>query len=225
MSRYERNAPAISAAEQGLLATKRVFVAGCGGLGGYIIEFLGRVGIGHITVADGDVFSDSNLNRQLLSTEETLGRPKPECAKERMSIVNSAVSVTPVCKFVTEENAGEMVAGHDVVVDALDNGKSRLVLSSAARKMGVPLVSGAIGGWYGRVIVLYPRDNADFLWQGDQPPMTGNLCYVAALVASVQSAEVVKVLLDRPGVIRGKLLDIDLLNARYDEIPLDFSKA
>ena len=221
MSRYERNAPAISADEQETLSTKRVFVAGCGGLGGYIIEFLARTGVGHITACDGDAFSESNLNRQLLATEATLGRPKPVCAAERIALVNPEVAVTPICGFVTEENAAGLIAGHDIIVDALDSGKARLLLAAAAREAGVPFVSGAIGGWYGRVIVLYPGDNADFLWQGEAPPSLGNLCGTAAQVASVQAAETVKALLGRPGVIRGRLLEIDMLNARWDEIPLD----
>ena len=220
MGRYERNAPAISSEEQEKLASKRVLVAGCGGLGGYIIEFLGRIGVGHITAVDGDVFADSNLNRQLLSTELTLGRPKPECAKERMSIVNPEITVTPVCAYIDEGNAEALIGGHDAVVDALDNGKTRLLISAAARKAGIPFISGAIGGWYGRVIVLYPDDNADFLWYGEPPAPSGNPCCTAAHVASIESAETIKVLLERPGVIRSRLLEIDLLNARWDEIPL-----
>ena len=221
MNRYERNAPAISNDEQESLARKRVFVAGCGGLGGYIVEFLSRIGVGYITVADGDVFSISNLNRQLLSNETTLGKPKPECAKERIALVNPEITFAPICEYITGENVDTFIAGHDVVVDALDNGETRLLLAAAARGARIPFVSGAIGGWYGRVIVLYPDDNADFLWQGSPPPLTGNLCCTAAHVASIQSAETVKVLLNRSGIIRSKLLEIDLLNARWDEILLE----
>ena len=224
MDRYERNAPAISADEQVSLAAKRALVAGCGGLGGYIIEFLGRVGVGHITAVDGDSFAVSNLNRQLLSTMDTLGRLKPECAKERMGFVNPEVEVTPVCEIITEENADRMVAGHDIIVDALDNGKTRIILTAAAKKAGIPFVCGAISGWYGRVVVLYPGDNVDFLWQGEAKTHMGNLCTTAAHVASIQASETIKALLDRPGVMRGRMLEIDLLNARWDEISLDFEK-
>ena len=223
MDRYERNAPAVSAGEQKLLASKRVLVAGCGGLGGYIIEFLGRIGVGHITAVDGDLFTVSNLNRQLLSTTETLGTAKPVCAKQRMAVVNPEVTVTPVCEYIDEGNADAHIAGHDVIVDALDNGKTRILLTAAAKNAGIPLVSGAIGGWYGRVIVLYPGENVDFLWQGEPPLQMGNLCFTAAHVASVQAAETIKVLLNRSGIIRGKLLELDMLSAHWDEIPLDFS--
>ena len=220
MSRYERNAPAISPDEQAKLAGKRVLIAGCGGLGGYIIEFLGRIGVGHITAVDGDVFVDSNLNRQLLSSSLTIGKPKAGSAAERMSIVNPQIALTPVNEFITDKNVDALISGHDAVVDALDNGKTRLLIAAAARKVGIPFISGAIGGWYGRVIVLYPGDNADFLWKGEPPAPAGNPCSTAAHVASIEAAETIKVLLERPGVIRGRLVEIDLLNARWDEIPL-----
>ena len=77
--RYCRNLPAISAEEQAALKEKRVLVAGCGGLGGYLIEHLARMGVGRITAVDGDVFEESNLNRQILSAPALLGRPSSTC--------------------------------------------------------------------------------------------------------------------------------------------------
>ena len=162
MGRYERyNAPAISPEEQKILGAKRVFVAGCGGLGGYVVEYLGRIGVGHLTIADGDVFSASNLNRQLLSTEKTLGKPKPLCAKERLEQINPLVSVTPVCQNIDRENAGALLDGHDVAVDALDNGTARKILAQAANDAGIPLVSGAISGWLGRVFIVFRETTPD----------------------------------------------------------------
>lgn len=224
MARYERNHPAISEAEQEALAGKRVLIAGCGGLGGYIIEFLGRIGVGHLTVVDGDAFSDSNLNRQLLSQTETLGRPKPVCAQERMNTVNPLVSVSPVCSFITAENAAELLKGHDVVVDALDNGVSRVILAHTAQSLNIPFVSGAISGWRGRVFVLMPGDlPADFLWSGEIGRASGNLCFTASGTASVQAAETVKLLLGRSGLLHGRFLEFDLLSGQWEEIPLELS--
>jgi molybdopterin/thiamine biosynthesis adenylyltransferase len=222
MSRYERNHPAISPEEQDILSSKRVLVAGCGGLGGYILEFLGRIGVGLLTAVDGDVFSDSNLNRQLLSTSETLGSPKPVCAMERLRSVNSNVEVLPVCTFISEDNAEALLKGNDVAVDALDNGPSRIILAKAAQKLGIPLVSGAISGWRGRVFVLMPGDvPADFLWCGEKGIIQGNLCFTASSIASVQAAETVKLLLGRSGLLHGRFLEIDLLGGRWEEIPLE----
>ena len=221
MSRYERNHPALSDTEQVTLGQKRVLIAGCGGLGGYIVELIGRIGVGHLTVVDGDVFSDSNLNRQLLSSDETMGKAKPVCAAERLRIVNPLVEVRPVCEYITKENAERLVSGHDIVVDALDNGPSRVVLADTARTLRLPLVSGAISGWRGRVFVLLPGENAEFLWGGDAGPGFGNLGFTAAAVASVQAAETVKVLLGRADVLKNRLLEFDLLSSQWEDIPLD----
>ena len=216
--------PAISQEEQALLATKRVVVVGCGGLGGYIVEQLARIGVGHITVVDGDVFVESNLNRQLFSTENNLGQPKPLSAVQRIGTVNSEVSIKPVCEKLTEQNAEQIIAGHDVAVDALDNGVSRILLAAAARKVGIPLVSGAIGGWFGRVFVLGPEDRADFLWENEsKSAFFGNLSCTAACVASVQVAETIKVLLGRGQLLKNRILELNLLQGKWEEIPLDFS--
>ena len=108
--RYSRNVPAISAEEQAALAEKRVLIAGCGGLGGNLLEHLARLGVGHITAVDGDVFEASNLNRQLLSTPALLGYGKAAAARQRAGQVNPAVSVTAAAEFLTEERSGEVLA-------------------------------------------------------------------------------------------------------------------
>ena len=221
MGRYERNTPAISPEEQTLLGTKRIFIAGCGGLGGYVVEYLGRIGVGHLTIADGDVFSESNLNRQLFASEETLGKPKPLCAKERLDHVNPLVTVTPVCQNLDENNADTLVVGHDLIIDALDNGPARKLLAHAAYQNGIPLVSGAISGWRGRVFIVFPGDDAGFLWAGEPGNGAGNLGFTAATVAAVESAEAVKLLLSRPGILENRLLELDLLSGQWEEIPLD----
>lgn len=220
--RYARNAPAITGGQQALLAEKHVLVAGGGGLGGYIVELLGRMGVGSITVVDGDVFSETNLNRQLYALPGTLGKNKAECAAERLRLVNPEITCIPVREFLTAENSSELLSGQDLVIDALDNGESRVLLARAARSAGIPLVSGAISGWYGRVLLRFPEDEpADFLWQGRaEEASEGNLGVTAALVAAVEASEAVKLLLNKGKPIFKKILDIDLLNAEYMEIPL-----
>ena len=90
-ARYERNIPSLTEAESELLRTKKVAVIGCGGLGGYIIEQLARLGIGTIRIVDGDVFEESNLNRQLFSDMNVLGKPKTEVSQARVAAVNPDV--------------------------------------------------------------------------------------------------------------------------------------
>ena len=150
LERYSRNIPSVSEAEQEALARKRVLVAGCGGLGGCLIEYLARMGVGEITAVDGDVFEPSNLNRQILSQEALLGVPKARAARERVQAVNSAVTVRAVESFLDGDNADGLVRGQDLVLDALDNAGARLILEDACARQGVTIVHGAIQGWWPR---------------------------------------------------------------------------
>ncbi|MBQ8831171.1 MAG: HesA/MoeB/ThiF family protein [Oscillospiraceae bacterium] len=225
MGRYERNHPAISENEQEKLQKSRVFVAGCGGLGGYILEFLVRIGVGHITACDGDTFAPSNLNRQLLSAVPLLGVSKAKTAAMRAADVNPEVEVSARECFITEENAAELISGHDLVIDALDNGNARHILAKEAKKQGIPMVSGGISGWAGRVFVLMPEDEIpDYLWLGPAGTMRGNLGFTAACCASVQAAEAVKVLIGRGEILHGRMLEFDLKTSEFEDIPLDLTK-
>ena len=133
--RYSRNKQLVSAEEQEMLATKHVLVVGCGGIGGYVIEALARLGVGYLTVVDGDRFDETNLNRQLLSSDETLGKSKAQAVMERLAFVNPLVQVTPVFERFTTENASWLLEGIDAVADALDNAESRGVLLRAAAEV------------------------------------------------------------------------------------------
>jgi molybdopterin/thiamine biosynthesis adenylyltransferase len=219
--RYERNTAALSVPESDRLRGFKVCVVGCGGLGGYVIEHLGRLGTGFITAVDGDVFEESNLNRQLLSDESVLGQSKAEAALRRMAAVNSDVAVTAVDEFITEENSEKILAGHDIIIDALDNAAARIVIESAAQKLKIPLVHGAIAGWYGQVSVIMPGAPVfDKIYQGGPDKgmenELGNLPFTAAVTASVQAAEAVKVLLGKGSALSGRLLTIDLLSQEYE---------
>ena len=150
MQRYIRNMNALTKEENERLQDFRVCVVGCGGLGGYVVEMLGRIGIGHLTVVDSDGFEESNLNRQLYSDTVVLGKSKVEVARERMKLVNPLVEVHDLQVRLTEDNARDLIRGHDAVVDALDNRETRLVLQTAAEELGIPMVHGAIAGWYGQ---------------------------------------------------------------------------
>lgn len=213
----------ISREENSVLKDSKVCVIGCGGLGGYIIEMLGRLGVGTITAIDGDVFEESNLNRQLLSDELSIGRSKAMAAVERMRIVNSDINIMPITEFVTEANSEEILSGHQVIVDALDNIPSRLVLQDACHKLQLPLVHGAIAGWYGQVSTILPGDRTlDKIYgQGISSGLEkelGNPAFTPALVSSIQVSEVVKILINKGELLRNKLLFIDLLNHEYDVI-------
>lgn len=216
ISRYERNMKALSPEENEKLKNFSVCVVGCGGLGGYIIEMLGRLGIGHITAVDGDSFSESNLNRQIISSNLNLGRNKAIEAKKRMEIVNDLIEVEAITYFINVDNVWDILKGHHVVIDAVDNIETRFLLQEACEKLKIPFVHGAIAGWYGQVTTIFPGDRTlnniykDKNKKGIETTL-GNPSFTPAVVASIQVSEAVKLLLNRGEILRNKILMIDLL--------------
>ena len=220
--RYERNR-IFSPGQQELLADKKVAVIGCGGLGGYLIEMLGRMGVGRIVAVDGDVFSQSNLNRQLYCTEQNLDVCKSLAAAERMAGVNSEVRVDPVCEFLIEENAGRILAGCDLVLDGLDSVGGKLMLQRICKNLEIPMVHGAIGGWFGQVTTIFPgNDTLSLIYEEGREVSQeqGNPSFTPAVVAGIQAAEAVKALLGYEDVLQRKMLFIDLFTGDVQRVEL-----
>ena len=220
MGRYDRNIGTITIEEQRLLNTKSVCVVGCGGLGGGVIENLTRMGVGELTVVDGDSFDVSNLNRQVLSNQENIGKSKALEAIEQMSKINSEITLIAIEDLLNKENAGSIIDGCDVVVDALDNVDARLALEDACAAERVPLVHGAISGWNGQVGVVMP--GSGILHQiyeiGLQDNTPTNPSFTPAVISALQASETIKVLLGREEILRNKLLMVDLLEHEYEVI-------
>ena len=210
--RYSRNFNALTPEGFEQMRRSRVLVVGCGGLGGCIIELLARAGVGALTVVDGDVFEESNLNRQLLSTEALLGHSKALAAAERVRAINSGVKVRAVAEFLTADNAAALVAGHDLVMDALDNPGARKLLAGACDDAGVPMVHGAICGWFAQVSTILPGSDAlQRIYPGGSASTNKTaLSFTPSLCASFQAAEGVKLLTGQKPALAGKLLFVDL---------------
>jgi molybdopterin/thiamine biosynthesis adenylyltransferase len=218
--RYSRNLGALTQNEIDSLRLKRACVVGCGGIGGYVIELLARIGIGTLTVVDGDSFVLSNLNRQLLSTEALIGHSKAQAASERVHAINSGTRVNAVPMYLTEENADSILENHDIVIDALDNISSRRVLADSCGRLQLPLVHGAISGWCAQITVIAPNSGAfDRIYlsesSGKRP---SSLSFTPALAASIQTAEAVKILLGREISLQSRLLIVDLLTQEYNTV-------
>ena len=213
-------AVANEAPDRRALACGRVLVCGAGGLGSWVLEMLARGGVGigaqggFIRVVDPDVFEESNLNRQLLATRETLGQGKAQGAQQRISLVNYQVDVQAVPQSLTRENASELAAGCDVVVDACDNVETRLALEEAAEALGIPLVHGSVGGLYGQVAVVRPGDGLlARLYRRAEPASRPTTATAVAAVASLM-AQACCELLDgaggEPSIPPNALLTLDL---------------
>lgn len=223
-SRYSRNQKSISEADQTILATSTVAIVGCGGLGGYIIEELARIGVGHLILIDGDHFEVSNLNRQLMSTERNLGEWKVEAAQERLKAVNSNTKVTIYRELFEESKGAQMFGGVDLVCDGLDSLAYRVMLERTCHQLGIPLVFSSIGGWFGMIGVSFPGDQSleRLLGHGDRGVETtwGNPAFTPAVLASLSVAESIKVLLDRPVSLRRSWLQVDLLAMEFERFEI-----
>lgn len=225
-SRYQRNRETISTEQQLILCKSNVAVIGCGGLGGYIIEELARIGVGGIVAVDPDVFDEHNLNRQLLATTDLLGRKKVEAAVKRVAEINPAVELKPVPILFNEDNAQDILQGINVAVDALDSIPTRLQLAEKCAKNNIPLVHGAIAGWDGRVTTQFPGEKTLQQIYSQTKNETGietrygNPSFTPALVASIEVAEVIKILLHTGTPLRNRYLAIDLFHNEFTEIPL-----
>ena len=218
--RYVRNLPALTEEECLLLRKKRVLVVGCGGLGGHILDQLARIGIGSLRVVDGDVFEETNLNRQLLSSVPLLGVCKAKAAAEHVTRVNPEITVEAVEAFLTEENAAELVEGCDMVLDALDNIPSRKILASACENAGIPYVYGAIQGWVAQAALSMPGDQLMEVLYPEEIEISDKsvLSFTPALCASLQTSLGVKFLVGKP-VDTGTVYYFDLLNLELETIP------
>lgn len=220
-ARYERNIPALSLEESTLLRTKTVAVIGCGGLGGYILEQLARLGIGTIRVVDGDVFEESNLNRQLLSDVTVLGASKAQTAKNRIAMVNPDVHVEAFALYLEESNAPDIIAGCDAVIGALDNIYTRRILEQTCETLGIPYIYGAIHGWVAQAAIDLPGQRLieKMYPEGAVFKDKSTLSFTPGLCASMQTALCVKLLTGRP-VETGTIYYFDLLDQEFIAIPM-----
>ena len=222
-SRYERNIGTLGLDGQTRLLSSRAAVIGCGGLGGWIAEILARAGVGEIVIVDGDSFTDNNLNRQLFCDESSIGKSKSLTAAERTKKVNGAVETTVWNEYLTPDNADRILEGCAVAIDALDGNKARSVLFSSCRKLGIPMVHGAIGGFWGQSCVLFPEDTPPWeLTQGSDKgieKLTGNPPFTPPFIASIEAAEAVRIIAGVGEPLR-QLLWCDLQTHEYYKVKL-----
>ena len=226
--RYVRNMKTFSPQDQVALLKAQVSVVGLGGLGGTVVEILSRLGIGTLNVIDGDTFEESNLNRQFLSTPRMMAKSKADAAERRIKEINPSITVKQHSQFLDQNNGLDLLSRPDVIVDCLDNLKTRFVLERLCRQIGSPLVSAAVAGSSGHVTTIYPQDQGLKLIYGDPaktPPhgaeaSLGTVPYSVTFLAALECAEIVKIIQHKGSLLRNKLLVADLNDGVFDVINL-----
>lgn len=173
------------------LLSSSVLVVGAGGIGCPLLSYLAAAGIGRIAICDGDRVALSNLQRQTLFTTEDIGRSKAEAAAERLGPLNPDVSFRVHDTFLTAQNAGALLSGHDLVIEGLDRYAPRYVLNEACLEAATPLLSAAVGRFSGQVARFAPG-------RGDAPCYA---CYVPEAPEDEAACEAEGVLGATTGVI------------------------
>ncbi len=225
--RYTRNFSSISLDEQIKLLKARVAVIGCGGLGGYVIQELARLGVGDICACDYDCYEEHNLNRQCGSKISFIGHSKVEAMGRMVKQINPAVNFRGYFHSFSANSSMEMLRGIQLVIDALDNVPDRMSLADLCSKFNVPLIHGAVDGWYGQIAVQFPGDDILEQLYNNQARSTHKksrrsvLTFTPPVIASIQVAEAAKVLLDRGGHLRSKVMFIDLLEMDVEIIDMN----
>jgi molybdopterin/thiamine biosynthesis adenylyltransferase len=202
------------------LKRARVVIAGSGGLGSAVSMYLVAAGVGTIRLIDHDKVELSNLNRQVLHWDKDVGRRKVVSASEKLSSLNPGVTIEAVDETINEGNVERLVAGFDMIVDAMDNFPVRLMLNKAALDRNIPFFYGGVHGFEGRAMTIIPGRTACLKCvyhgsiPGDKIPVIGA---TPAIIGSIQATEVIKYIV---GI--GELLADTLLV--YNGLDMEFTR-
>ena len=191
MSRYDSllASPGFSREKLALLANKRVLLIGVGGVGQHVSTYLITNGVKDLTIVDFDKVEMSNLNRQILLSEEDVGKYKVNVVKSALSNKNSETNITSINMKVDENNIFDIIDGYDVVIDAVDNWKSKLAISKSVRSKNILSLHIGVSGYRGQFAILKNKSLLDVVdesilsspKEGVMGPMVGFLASIATL--------------------------------------------
>lgn len=220
--RYDRQLllPEVGEEGQRKLRSASVLLVGVGGLGSPTALYLVGAGIGRLGLVDDDTVSTTNLHRQVLYGEDAVGKPKAAEAARRLSALNSETLLEPHALRLTKDNAAELVARYDMVVDGCDNFATRFLLDDVCRAQHKPYVYGAVRGFCGQASVfhagaaphhsyreLYPDEEATLAMPH---PGKGIVGMTPGVVGSVLASQVVQLVCGFGEPLCGKLWTVDL---------------
>jgi molybdopterin/thiamine biosynthesis adenylyltransferase/rhodanese-related sulfurtransferase/molybdopterin converting factor small subunit len=229
--RYSRHLllPEVGLAGQRKLKAARVLTIGAGGLGSPLSLYLAAAGVGTIGIVDFDVVDLTNLQRQIVHGTSTLGRPKLESAEARLTDVNPNVRIEKHETRLTSQNALEILAEYDVVVDGSDNFPTRYLVNDACVLLGKPNVYGSIFRFEGQASLFYAKEGPCYRCLYSEPPPPGLvpscaeggvLGVLPGIIGSIQALETIKWILGAGDSLIGRLLLFDALKLRFRELRL-----
>ena len=231
-SRYERHIslPEIGEKGQQKLLESRVVIIGAGGLGSPAALYLAAAGVGTIGVVDMDTVEESNLQRQILHSTETIGKNKVDSAEKTLSALNPDVNVITYNTLLNKDNAIDIIENYDVVVDGTDNLQTRYLINDASVKTGIPVVHGSIFQYEGQITVFDPKNGPTYRDVFPEPPENGTapncseagvLGVLPGIVGSIQALETIKLILEIGEGLSGRLIVFDALEMSFHEYKID----
>lgn len=225
-SRYARQTlfPDFGEEKQKLLAEKRVFIAGAGGLGSIVSYYLSAAGVGTIQICDHDAVNISNLNRQILHSTSRIGMAKTDSAEIVLKDLNPEVRLIKIHEKLADRNSRELISGSDLVIDCLDSMQARHVLNRACVSEGIPFIHGGIQAFCGQLTFFNPPETgclACLFPETEEPggpiPVFGP---AAGIIGSFEALEAIKFLSGLGTPLYGTLLYIDGLSSSVERFSL-----
>lgn len=222
----QRALTGFGAAGQRALSGASVALVGVGGLGCPAAQYLAAAGVGRLTLIDSDHVSVTNLHRQILFGPDAVGRHKVHAAVGALRLIAPGVDIRPVLRRVDADNARELLAGHDVIVDGTDTFAARHVIADAAAELDIPVAWGAVSGWHGQVTVftrearmraLFPEEPTAALDSCEGGAVLGTLC---GQVGAALATEALKIASGAGTTLAGTLAVVDARTGRWREIAL-----
>lgn len=231
IKRYSRHIilPEVGGKGQLKLLNARVFLVGAGGLGSPAAFYLAAAGVGKIGIADSDIVDHSNLQRQILHSTADIGRSKAISAKETLEALNPDVEVVPYTERLTSGNIMDIIKDYDVVLDGADNFPTRYLVNDACVFLKKPLSHGSIFRFEGQVTTIVPFEGPCYrcLYEAPPPPglvpscqEAGVLGVLPGVIGSIQATEIVKLILGKGEILKGKLLIYDSLNMDFKKVKI-----
>ena len=232
-TRYSRHLliPEIGEEGQLRLLDSRILLIGAGGLGSPASLYLAAAGIGRLGIIDADIVDETNLQRQIAHSLDTLGTPKVDSAKRSIEKLNPDVEVVTYRERLTSENIDRILDdGWDLVVDGADNFPTRYLVNDASVWRGIPVVHGSIYRFEGQVTVFKPHEGPCYRCLFPEPPPPelapscaegGVLGVLPGIVGSLQTNEAIKLAADIGDPLVGRLLLFDALATEFNEVKIE----
>lgn len=218
---FEKNKEFLTAEQLNSIQSTRVLIVGAGALGQMAAHTLLRSGFVRLTVADGDCFVSDNDNRQLYARPETEGLRKVRVLQTELKKINREAEIRAVEQFVDETNGKRLAVSADILMDCVDDIRTKKYLEVLADSLGICLVHGAVDGWFGQVSTVCPGDGTlAFLYPEDRAGQEAALMATVNVVASLQAAEVIKLAIHSEEILRRKVLYIDMRNSDFSCVRL-----